>query len=441
MGKIVLFSPIGGTDPMSMNNCHDGSLLHICRVYKPDIVYLYMSKEILGYHKRDNRYIFFLDALADRIAHKMEYHIIERPDLTDVQKFDILYADIRNEVQGISQKLEEDDTLLLNVSSGTPAMKSALLVMNVLGEYPFKAIQVDTPLKKMNEHNHKDFEEMMELLWEENEDNRDDFVNRCTEVDCPALLVMKRNEILKKHIGEYDYAGAIDTLSMTMDSKIKKYLELAYYRNILDFRKVELLEKELSVEVLPIRSGDVKKYYEYMLTLIVRQKKKMYADFLRAITPLLVDLFQIILKKQCNIDINNYVREDRKTGGKRWDRNKMEESAEGRDIMRILVEEYGEVSYSFVGSDSISKIITYKSNDSKLSDLVRSLREVESRIRNMAAHQIISIDDEKIKKETGFSSSRIMQMIIEAFDYTGFNIKREMWDSYDLMNEILIQKI
>lgn len=29
----VLFSPIGGTDPIS--NCRDGAMLHICRVYKP----------------------------------------------------------------------------------------------------------------------------------------------------------------------------------------------------------------------------------------------------------------------------------------------------------------------------------------------------------------------------------------------------------------------
>lgn len=52
----VLFSPVGGTDPIS--NERDGALLHICRIYKPDIVYLYMSKEMLEFHKKDNRYLF-----------------------------------------------------------------------------------------------------------------------------------------------------------------------------------------------------------------------------------------------------------------------------------------------------------------------------------------------------------------------------------------------
>ena len=43
MGKKILFSPVGGTDPVSENNYRDGSMLHICRHYKPDKVILYLS--------------------------------------------------------------------------------------------------------------------------------------------------------------------------------------------------------------------------------------------------------------------------------------------------------------------------------------------------------------------------------------------------------------
>ena len=41
----ILFSPIGGSDPI--RNFRDGSMLHICRYYKPDKVILYMSREML----------------------------------------------------------------------------------------------------------------------------------------------------------------------------------------------------------------------------------------------------------------------------------------------------------------------------------------------------------------------------------------------------------
>ena len=55
MSRTYLFSPIGNTDPIKY--FYDGSMLHICRYYKPDVVYLYLSKEMMEYHKEDNRYV------------------------------------------------------------------------------------------------------------------------------------------------------------------------------------------------------------------------------------------------------------------------------------------------------------------------------------------------------------------------------------------------
>ena len=45
MNQTILFTPVGGTDPISSTNCKDGSMLHICRFYKPNKVIMYMSKE------------------------------------------------------------------------------------------------------------------------------------------------------------------------------------------------------------------------------------------------------------------------------------------------------------------------------------------------------------------------------------------------------------
>ncbi len=56
MNQTILFSPVGGTDPISQNNYRDGSLLHICRVYKPTKVVLFLSREMLDFHRKDNRY-------------------------------------------------------------------------------------------------------------------------------------------------------------------------------------------------------------------------------------------------------------------------------------------------------------------------------------------------------------------------------------------------
>lgn len=64
MNQTILFTPVGGTDPISLNNYHDGSILHICRFYKPDKVILYMSKEMLDFQEKDDRYRYCLDRLA-----------------------------------------------------------------------------------------------------------------------------------------------------------------------------------------------------------------------------------------------------------------------------------------------------------------------------------------------------------------------------------------
>lgn len=60
--KKILFSPIGGTDPIS--NFRDGAMLHICRIYKPDIVYLYLSKEMCEFQEKDDRYRYCLEQLG-----------------------------------------------------------------------------------------------------------------------------------------------------------------------------------------------------------------------------------------------------------------------------------------------------------------------------------------------------------------------------------------
>ena len=66
--KKILFSPVGGTDPISQVNVRDGSLLHIARVYQPDVIIMYMSKEVLAYHNSDNRYVYCLEKLDEMLA-------------------------------------------------------------------------------------------------------------------------------------------------------------------------------------------------------------------------------------------------------------------------------------------------------------------------------------------------------------------------------------
>ena len=290
MNQTILFTPVGGTDPISSTNCKDGSMLHICRFYKPNKVIMYMSKEMLDYQEEDDRYRYCLNNLAKNQKREMEYQIIERKELTNVHEFDYFYQDFRKIIYEIYEKMDTSDTLLLNVSSGTPAMKSGLLVLQTLGEFPAKVIQVATPEKKINEHYHKDYD--VKTLWELDEDNEEGAENRCKEIECPTLSKIKKEEIIKKHILAYDYKAALDvadTLEKLKDIEIFLPADDKYMYSICvpadgtgDYMK--LCEKPLIINV---------QYYS---------GEKMYKE-----------RFELPMKGiNCLINTSNYVRMEQK---------------------------------------------------------------------------------------------------------------------------------
>lgn len=442
MNKKILFSPVGGTDPISSTNCRDGSLLHICRVYQPDKVVMYMSKEILENQEEDDRYRYCLDRLAEMQHRSMEYKIIERPELENVHEFDFFYQDFREIIEGIFKEMDDTDSLLINVSSGTPQMKSGLLVLRTLGEFPCKAIQVATPERKMNNHVHDGYD--VEVLWERDEDNRTGFEDRCKEIECPTLSEIKSEEIIKKHVSVYDYQAALavaGTLSAERTGKYISMLQMAAYRLLLDMKNVDRILNLQNQYQLPVREKDNRKYFEYALNLDVKLKKGEYVDFVRGTTPLIVDLFELVLKRKYGIDINQYCMKSgvqKQKAVRKWDRGKLNKT----EVLHVLEKGYKtEFRYGDIRSNDLKMLIEYYSKDAKLKKLVSNLRKIEVNLRNQAAHQIVSVTDQKIKSETGFTGRQIMDMIKELFCYTGINTSDTAWNSYEEMNQIIINLI
>ncbi len=444
MNRVILFSPVGGTDPISLSNCHDGSLLHICRNYRPDKVILYMSKEMLDYQEADDRYMYCLTRLDRMQNRNTEYAVIERRDLTRVHEFDYFYQDFRGIIREIYDELDDTDTLLINISSGTPAMKSGLLVLQTLGEFPARLIQVATPEKGISEHIHKDYD--VETLWELDEDNRDGATNRCNEVKCPTLSKIKKEEIIKKHISVYDYQAALDaadSLSTGGDSRYRDLIYLASRRLLLDFSGVDKIIQRTGFNCLPVRTSSERKYFEYALNIDIRLRKKEYVDFVRSITPLVVDLFELILRKQCGIDINRYCDSYKNNGAvaRKWSTAKLAGSSVLNALNQCFVSNGQQFSGKDIYSIHLKALIDGFSQDEQLKRLVENVRSVEGSIRNLAAHEIVSVTEESIKRITGFSPKDIMDMIKELFNYTGMSIKGNYWDSYDDMNKVILEKL
>lgn len=441
MGKTILFTPVGGTDPISASNCYEGAVLHICRYYKPDKVILYMSREMLENQEKDNRYLYCLERLEKLQNRTIEYEIVERRELSNVHEFDYFYKDFRAIIQNIYASMKEGDSLLLNISSGTPAMKSGLLVLQTIGEFPATLIQVATPEKGMNEHIHKGYD--VETLWDLNQDNLPDAKNRCKEITCPSLKKIKQEEIIKKHIEAYDYNAALSVTETMKQEDVRKYrsiIELASRRVLLDFAGVDKIARQTGFDCIPVKASSDRKLFEYALNMDVRLKRGEYVDFIRAITPLLVDLFELVLKKQCSVDINDYceVKKYKRVSRRQWSESKLQKT----EVKQVLDKAFqGKFNGTDIYAVHLKYLIDHFSDNSTLKELVEKLRSVEEQIRNDAAHDVISVTEETIIQKTGFTSTKIMQMIQNLFYYTGISVKKEYWKSYDEMNMRILKEI
>ena len=440
--KKILFSPVGGTDPIS--NFRDGALLHICRVYQPDVVYLYLSKEMCEFQDKDDRYRFCLRKLGELLGKQIEIIEIEKNDLEEVQVFDTFMKEYREILNDIRDKYQGSE-LILNVSSGTPAMKSALQILAAIGEIKMKAVQVSTPEKKINPHNEDRENYDVEEYWELNEDNDiEQFKNRCKESQHYYLLDEFRKEAIVKHIKAYDYVAALEIaeeLTEALTEETMALFKAANYRMKLNIGDVNNILKSYDLNIIPVRIEEQQKIFEYLLSLEIKIKKEQYADFLRAITPVVVELFKIATKQFTGNDWKKYCNQNKKTRQWTWDLQKIESNEQLKVALDKAYMGRGGFTGRDVYSDHLTAIIDEISSDEEIKRMTIEIRDVEKSVRNISAHNLISVTENWVKKYSGYLPMEIYNMLKNYVKKLQWNIKKEDWNSYDTMNEMIIRKI
>lgn len=197
----ILISAVGDTDPI--RNFHDGPLLHIVRVYRPEKIVLVHSERSLTKH----------DKLVKALKSIKDYspEIIQDGGVlldAKVAIFDEMY----DTVSSIVKKYISDDEIILNISSATPQIISAMFAVNRISDFNVTAVQVLTPQRKSNEGLRHDNQEDIDTLIETNLDNQSDYKNRTLKDTGMKFSqdLTKRN--LKALIDNYDYQGALELL-------------------------------------------------------------------------------------------------------------------------------------------------------------------------------------------------------------------------------------
>lgn len=440
----ILFSPIGMTDPISPKNLYEGSLLNICRFYKPDKIYLYMSKEVMEIHEKDNRYVKCLERVYKYLNKDFEYEIIDRSELEEVQIFDFFYKEYRDILYRIHEE-NPDAEILLNISSGTPAMKSALFVLCALFSFPMVPIQVSTPDKKANSTSEEDILDAFLGVIDEIMTKPKIYGNRTDIVLKENLNFELSKDIIKNHLKKYNYSAAFEVAQVTrqfLSEKSYHLIAAAFYRNNLD-REGVLNNLKLANDKFDFYETAQLRLIEYVLYLSVNVKRNMLLEFIRGISPVLDSLFKKAFELETNINLDNYL--TNKKGKVTWNRKNLMSDDNGKKILGVLNKSYNVFNFTnTASSDNFLKLMESEEfgiSKRNITKRAEELRDIEREGRNKAAHQIVSIDDKFLKTETGFTSEEILNKITDFVEDIKLGFKKEHWNSYEIMNEKIINSL
>lgn len=409
----ILISAVGDTDPI--RNFHDGPLLHIVRVYRPEKIVLVHSERSLTKH----------DKLVKALKSIKDYspEIIQDggvlPD-AQVAIFDKMY----DTVSSIVKKYISDDEIILNISSATPQIISAMFAVNRISDFNVTAVQVVTPQHKSNEGLRHDNQEDIDTLIETNLDNQSDYENRTLEDTGMkfSLDLTKRN--LKALIDNYDYQGALELLRAL---KLPKKQES--FSNIKELRKkLTEISDTIKIQGMPdkivkakLLSNQAKSALNSYLNIDRNHKQGNIAEVLIRVK----SLVEFILENYLNnhfLDVITY-KEDGKPflNASKYPEilKKFQENAKKRD------QEYHSGYLSLHGYIGILKF--FEPNH----DLLKHIYDIQeiNQVRNQVAHSLQAFDRKNLKKVSSavFASKQIL--------LASFDIDNHWFSFYEDLNQ------
>lgn len=450
----VLFTPVGDTDPV--RGYHDGGMLHILRHYAPvDRVFVFLTKEMEDKETESGCYTKGIQKVASQC--KIEFI---RSGITEPHIYERLTV-----LQDVFQEKYEqypNEEWLLNLSSGTPQMKS---VMSLIGlDHPqVKAIQVFSPAKGSNNKSHPEkTPEMLEMLYHFNDDDDPSSSNRCNE---PELSLLKKHSVKMQIISlvnNYEYEGALQLLRQNrhLFSDIsEKLLRHAVCRRNLMWKDANKIISSYKGSPLISKAGDFEEFFRVME---LRQRKKQLYEFIVKTTPICTKLatdYAISLEQRTLFDLNacSEIRRD-EDGDVRYVLKREKIGRYNNTLLEHLNHKYKR-SGGFKDSDlSISNMecicgwiidfgISSNERDIEIKKIFARLSIVSENIRNKVAHKIVMNLTENIIREwskgkersgiadAGLDSRDILNYLHRASDL--IRNQKFQWDYGELNNSII----
>ena len=306
----VLISAVGDTDPI--RNFHDGALVHIARKYRPDKIIIVFSERTIS--KKDD-----IEKVIRSIDSKYVPEIVCHEPIIlneDVFVFDTMYDQFDAIIQEYYTK---DDDFILNLSSATPQVKSALFVINRLSEINVKAVQVSSPENDSNAGvGHDDLEDI-DALIDTNLDNKQDYLDRTIEDTSEKFKQGLMKKTLRDFIKKYDYKASLELANQLPD-----------FPGLKDCRKklqdiVDSLDRQAVPQLLQKKkwSEEQKKVLNAYLTIDLQKERGNFSEGLIRIKNLTEFILEDYIENRYPGFLDNYVNESEKYHLGIWDYRKI----------------------------------------------------------------------------------------------------------------------
>ena len=441
--KRILFSPLGDTDPI--RDCHDGACLHILRHYQPERVVLFYTKDMENKERRDHRYTRAIHKLSPNCAIEEIFSGIVAAYL--YEEFSKILPEA---VQSVRDRYPEHE-ILINLSSGTPQMKTVLAMLAADTER-CRGIQVPSHSGKSNRKNKPASDDVdVDILLEVNVDDEEGAKNRCEE---PPLSVFRyhaeKNRIISLiHAYEYNAALTLARSSSLVPADAKQLLKHAAARTDLLPDKARKILAEYNGQKLFLFTGEEELLIEYFLIMQIDQENDHLSNFMLRISPFLdkflLDYVQKNVRggRQNPQNILNLSRYVKRKGGYRLERERIEQAAP--KLLTRLDREYG----GYKDSDLSFTLLIYYcdymqeeglTKDTKLhDDMMAELGKLgDIRIlRNNVAHQITNVTRESFQKVTQMTPPALMAIFTQMLTLVYGGKVKEALTTYSRINSWL----
>lgn len=437
----ILYTCAGDTDPI--RNFHDGGILHIIRHYKPDRAVIFLSAEMEQKEAEQNRY----SIPVKHVLPTCDVKFIQS-GITDPHQLDSLQP-LLDEFYKLLED-HESDTILLNLSSGTPQMK--MIMAFLATEYPnVIGVQVDSPERGSNRQDPpaQDTDEV-QLLIDTNLDEEPGALSRCHE---PPLRFLRYKQVvreLRALIGNYAYDEAYRIYKKNKDifpEDIGKLLLHAMYRADMKYDKaIEVLKVYGVVELKNGYDKKLSELWEYLMIMDIRVRQGLWQEFFVKMTPFLYRMVCWYLFDCGTIKQESIVEKNKDTLKVRRDK-----LAKNYPTTLRILDEMGSGVTGFRDKSDFSFFSAhillchepiFSHIPEEIKNQLRYLRAVEKGIRNHLAHKIEPLNERDINAiAEGKPPAEILVIIRNVFFYFIGSRKKQTKLIYDSINQILEEKL